>query len=75
MENISLMGVVRARNARQENPPIILASTSIPRLKPSAVTDRFNMPKFKIGSLIPKNRAMKMNVIKAKITGIAMNFK
>ena len=75
IEKISFIGVVRAKNAKHEKPPMILAKTRNPRLKPSAVTARLNIPKFRIGTPVPKNMAIKTNVINAKINGTVINFK
>jgi hypothetical protein len=75
IEKISFIGVVSARNARQEKPPMILAMVRNPRLKPSAVTARLNIPKFRIAAPVPKNIAIKTNVINANENGTVMNFK
>jgi hypothetical protein len=75
MVNNSVIGVVRAKNARHEKPPIILANTRNPVLKPSAVTARLKIPSSKIGSPTPKKMVIKMNVIKAKVNGTVRNFK
>jgi hypothetical protein len=75
MENISFIGVVRAKKARQENPPMILLKTRNPRLKPSSVTARLNIPGSNRGAPVPKKNAMKMNVKNPKKKGMVRNFR
>ena len=75
IEKSSVIGVVKAKNARHENPPIILAKTRRALLKPSAVTARLKNPSSKICSPTPKNMVMKTNVIRAKVKGTLRNFK
>ena len=44
-EKNSGKGVVRPKNAKHAKPPMILAKTSNPRLKPLTVTPKLNKPK------------------------------
>jgi hypothetical protein len=71
----SVIGVVRAKNARHEKPPMILAKTRNPVLNPSAVTARLKIPSSKICIPTPKNIVIKINVMTAKLKGIVRNFK
>ena len=75
MENSSFIGVVSAKNARHEKPPKILLNIRNPRLNPSTVTARLNIPSSKIWAPTPKRMDIKINVIRPKIKGMDMNFK